>query len=51
MTQDLRGHATPPNLPTKFHLMCTRCGRRTDKVKFSLRAKANICQPNCPKTN
>lgn len=51
MTQDLRGHATPPNMPvTKFHLMCTRCGIRKSTVKFSLRAKANICQPSC-KTN
>jgi hypothetical protein len=51
MTQDLRGHTKPPNLPTEFHRMCTRCGRRTAKVKFSLRVGANICQPNCPKTN
>lgn len=52
MTQDLRENATPPNMPTtKFYLMCTWCGRRDKNVKFSNRIFANICQPNCPKTN
>lgn len=51
MTQNLRGSLVPPNLPSvEFHLMCTRCGVRDRKVKFSLRAQANICQPSC-KTN
>lgn len=51
MTQDLSGHAAPPNLPTEFFLMCTRCGRRSSRVRYSMRAQTNICQPNCPKTN
>lgn len=50
MTQDLRGAATPPNLPKLFGLICTRCGQRNSKVKYSARAEANICQPSCPKT-
>lgn len=48
MTQDLRGHAAPPNLPSEFHLMCTRCGQRRRIVRYSMRLGANICQPKCP---
>jgi hypothetical protein len=54
MTQDLRGHTTPPNAPAagKFHLMCTGCWHRHAEVKWSPRTKTNICQPKCPcKTN
>jgi hypothetical protein len=52
MTQDLRGAAAPTNMPTtEFHLICTRCGQRTSKVRFSIRTGSNICQPKCPKTN
>jgi hypothetical protein len=40
-----------PNMPTpvKFHLLCTWCGQRSERVKFSLRFGSNICQPRCLK--
>jgi hypothetical protein len=49
MTQDLQGHATPPNMPvTQFHRMCIRCGQRLARVRYSIKAQADICQPHCP---
>lgn len=50
MTQDLRGHVNrvERNLPSQFYLFCTRCGRRTPEVRYSPRAGANICLPDCP---
>jgi hypothetical protein len=50
MTQDLRDKV-PPNLPSRFYLMCVKCGRRSQIVRYSLKHGENRCYPNCPKTN
>lgn len=42
MTQ-LLGDRVPPNLPAKFWPMCTRCGRRTSTVRWTTKAKTNLC--------